>query len=80
MKHLDKHQILCENQHGFRRNYSCETQLVNTMQDIASELDQKHQVNMIIMDFAKAFDKVPHQRLLLKMSRYGIRGKILKWT
>lgn len=80
MKHLDKHNILCENQHGFRRNHSCETQLINTIQDIAMALDQKNQVDMIIMDFAKAFDKVPHRRLLLKMNRYGIRGKVLKWT
>ncbi|XP_072022667.1 uncharacterized protein [Amphiura filiformis] len=80
MQHLDTYNILCENQHGFRRNHSCETQLINTIQDIALQLDQKQQVDMIIMDFAKAFDKVPHQRLLLKMSRYGIRGKTLKWT
>ncbi|PIK40942.1 putative RNA-directed DNA polymerase from mobile element jockey-like [Apostichopus japonicus] len=32
------------------------------------------------MDFAKAFDKVPHRRLLLKLDRYGIRGKALNWT
>lgn len=80
MKHLDKHQILCENQHGFRRNHSCETQLINTTHEIACLLDQKHQVDMIIMDFAKAFDKVPHRRLLLKLDRYGIRGKALNWT
>ena len=80
MKHLDKYNILCANQHGFRRNHSCETQLINTIHEIASLVDQRHQVDMIIMDFAKAFDKVPHQRLLLKLARYGIRGKALKWT
>ena len=80
MKHLDKYNILCANQHGFRRNHSCETQLINTIHEIASLVDQRHQVDMIIMDFAKAFDKVPHQRLLLKLARYGIRGKALRWT
>ena len=31
------------------------------------------------MDFAKAFDKVPHQRLLNKLTAYGIEGKLLNW-
>ena len=42
-------------------------------------VDKKQQVDVIIMDFQKAFDKVPHQRLLLKLKRYGIRGKTHKW-
>ena len=50
----------------FEKNHSCETQLINTIQDIALLLDQKHQVDIIIMDFAKAFDKVPHNRLLIR--------------
>jgi hypothetical protein len=42
-------------------------------------IDQKHQVDVIIMDFEKAFDKVPHRRLLMKMANYGICGKALNW-
>ena len=79
MNHLDSHQILCHQQHGFRKSHSCETQLIATIQDIAVNLDQRTQTDMIIMDFSKAFDKVPHQRLLLKLWRYGIRGKTHKW-
>ncbi len=79
MHHLDQHNILCNEQHGFRRGHSCETQLISTVHDIASELDKKHQIDMIVMDFQKAFDKVPHKRLILKLNRYGIRGKTLNW-
>ena len=79
MTHLDTHSILCSQQHGFRKGHSCETQLLSTIQDIAQAVDKKQQVDVIIMDFQKAFDKVPHQRLLLKLKRYGIRGKTHKW-
>jgi hypothetical protein len=79
MHHLNANEILCEQQHGFRQGHSCETQLISTIQDIALELDNRKQIDIIIMDFTKAFDKVPHRRLLLKLWRYGIRGKIHKW-
>ena len=79
MSHLDTHNILCNQQHGFRKKHSCETQLLSTVHDISHELDQKRQVDVIIMDFQKAFDKVPHRRLLIKLWRYGIRGKAHKW-
>ena len=68
MKHLDKYNILFANQHGFCRNHSCETELINTIHELASLVDQRHQVDMIIIDFGKAFYKVPHQRLLLKLA------------
>ena len=79
MDHLDVHSILSELQHGFRKRHSCETQLLTALNDIALDLDHRQQVDVIIMDFQKAFDKVPHRRLLLKFRRYGIRGEILKW-
>ena len=66
--------ILCPQQHGFRKGHSCETQLICTIQDVAADLDKKKQTDMIIIDFTKAFDKVPHNRLLMKLNRYGIRG------
>ena len=79
MSHLDDHNVLCPQQHGFRKGHSCETQLIGTIQDVAADLDNKKQTDMIIMDFAKAFDKVPHNRLLIKLNRYGIRGRTLNW-
>ena len=78
MKHLDAHKV-CSEQHGFRKGLSCGTQLISAVHDITTELDNKQQVDMVVMDFQKAFDKVPHQRLLIKLQRYGIRGKTLNW-
>ena len=71
--------LLVDCQHGFRSQRSCETQLVQFENDIFSNLDgavnHRHkQADLILMDFAKAFDKVPHRRLLHKMGYYGIRG------
>ena len=42
-------------------------------------IDRGDSVDVIYLDFAKAFDKVPHQKLLAKLHGYGIRGKIYKW-
>ena len=81
MKHLDKFDIITDKQHGFRRRRSCETQLIATIEGIASKLRTgKDQVDIILLDFAKAFDKVPHIRLLRKLDFYGIRGGTLSWT
>ena len=82
-KHLALDSILADCQHGFRSQRSCETQLDQIVHDIISNLDgavnRGHkQTDLIIMDFAKAFDKVPHRRLLHKLD-YGIRGSTHKW-
>ena len=83
-KHLALDSILADCQHGFRSRRSCETQLVQFVHDIISNLDgamnRGHkQTDLIIMDFAKAFDKVPHRRLLHKLDYYRIRGSTHKW-
>ena len=83
-KHLALDSILADCQHGFRSQRSCEIQLVQFVHDIISNLDgamnQGHkQTDLIIMDFAKAFVKVPNRRLLHKLDYYGIRGSTHKW-
>ena len=79
MKHFDKHKILCDNQHGFRKKRSCETQLLSTVQEIASSTAKGKQVDVILLDFEKAFDKVTHSRLLYKLDHYGVRDNTKKW-
>ena len=80
MKHLNSHKILTPSQQGFRSKRSCETRLIVTIQGIAKYLKTgKDQVDVILLDFAKAFDKVPFQRLLLKSSFYGLRDNTLQW-
>ena len=61
MNHLNNNNILIENQHGFRANHSCVTQLLTLTEDISYALDHRKQVDVILLDFAKAFDTVPHQ-------------------
>ena len=56
MDHFDKYSILTDKQHGFRRKHSCESQLIFTVHDLAKSLDSRSQIDMVIMDFSKAFD------------------------
>ena len=76
MKHLELNNILHPLQHGFRKKYSCETQLLSLFQDLASNPSQ---IDLIIMDFSKAFDKAPHRRLDYKLDWYGIKGNTREW-
>ena len=78
-KHLDLHNILVANQHGFRAQRSCETQLVEFLHELHTSLGAKAQVDAVVMDFSKAFDKVAHNRLIFKLSGYGIQGRNLRW-
>ena len=55
------------------------TQLLLTIEDLGKNLDEGYEVDLQIFDFSKAFDKVPHQRLLSKLNYYGIQGKTLAW-
>ena len=50
-------------------------QMITLVHELADSLDNSRQVDMIILDFSKAFDRVPHQRLLKKLHYYGVRGQ-----
>jgi len=78
-QHLDDRNILCDNQNGFRKGRSCESQLITTVDDFLQNLNLGLQTDVLLLDFKKAFDKVPHQRLCYKLSHYGIRGATLEW-
>ena len=79
MDHLDEHDILTNAQHGFRKQRSCTTQLILTIQDLAKSVDDREQVDVILLDFSKAFDRVPHMRLLHKLKFYGIADNTHAW-
>ena len=79
MRHFDEHSILVDCQHGFRKRRSCETQLLSLTQELHEHLEGKGQIDMVVLDFSKAFDKVPHQRLMAKLWNYGIRGRTHAW-
>jgi hypothetical protein len=79
LNHLENNSLLYDVQHGFRHSRSCETQLLSFVQELAANADNNIQTDLIIMDFAKSFDKVPHQRLLCKLKFYGIKNETLSW-
>ena len=76
---IEKNQLLCDNQHGFRSGRSCLTQLLSHVDDIVQGLVNNADTDAIYLDFAKAFDKVDHRLLLLKMKRMGFHEKLIKW-
>ena len=78
MNHLDSNNILYKFQYSFRNGRSCETQLLQLYQDLSFSVFKKLHTDVAVMDFAKAFDTVPHCRLLYKLDHYGIRGKANK--
>ena len=79
LDHLDRNNMLTSLNHGFRSGYSCETQLVTTVHDLLGKFDSGSQIDIIILDFSKAFDTVPHSTLLHKMKLYGVDGNINAW-
>ena len=71
--------ILLDAHHGFRKKHSCETRLITIIEDMTCNLSNGTQIDAVFLDFAKAFNKVPHQRLLLKLEYYDIRSNTLQW-
>ena len=79
VNHLERYDLIRQSQHGFRKGYSCTSNLLSFLETVTASVDAKQQVDTIYLDFAKAFDKVPHQRLLLKLRAHGIDGAVCEW-
>ena len=79
MKHLHTHKILTDSQHDFRAKRSCETQLILTLEDILKTTSKGKQIDIALLDFSKAFDKVSHQRVNNELIVCGIRDNTLNW-
>ena len=76
---LEKQGLFHKDQHGFRYGLSCCTQLLEVMEVWTRWFDLGLPWDAIYTDFSKAFDSVPHERLLRKVEAYGIQGNLLKW-
>ena len=79
MRHFESYNILTNYQHGFRKARSCESQLLITVDKIIHNLDNGLQTDLILLDFSKAFDKVPHLCLLHKFKNCGLHGSLHTW-
>ena len=78
--HLEDFNLFSENQHGFRRHLSCESQLIMLCQDTMSSVDHRNSVDLVFIDFSKAFDKVPHDQLIHKLEMYNLDQKVIRWV
>jgi len=78
--HLDQYQLIESSQHGFSRGRSCLSNLLDFFEVVTRDLDEGKNVDLIYLDFSKAFDKVPFRRLFEKLKSHGIGGSILNWV
>ena len=76
---LIKHKLINPSQHGFLKARSCLTNLFCFFEEITKWVDKWSPVDVIYLDFQKAFDKVPHQRLILKLKSHGMGNTIINW-
>ena len=79
IRHLNNNNLIRPSQHGFLPNKSCATNLLTFLERSTSEVDQGNSVDVLYLDYAKAFDKVPHKKLLAKIEALKVNGKILGW-
>ena len=75
--HLKENKLIHDSQHGFMKNRSCLTNLLQFLETVTDYIDKGYPVNVIYLDFQKAFDNVPHRRLIHKLTTHGIGGKVL---
>ena len=79
MTHMRAENLLSSKQYGFINGRSTTTQLLSYLDKCIDTIVSGGIVDTIYFDFAKAFDSVPHERLLGKLKSYGINGKVLEW-
>jgi len=71
--------VISNRQYGYVKGRSTALQLLQILDKWINCLENGGQIDAVYTDFEKAFDKVPHNRLILKLSSYGISKTIIKW-
>ena len=79
IKHLAENKLIVLSQHGFTAHRSCLTNLLEYLETLTHLVDEGHCIDIVYLDFSKAFDKVPHVRLLNVIHAHGIDGLVLNW-
>ena len=74
-KHLDEHKLIRRSQHGFSEGKFCLTSLLSFYRKVFETIDKGDEYDIVYLDCSKAFDRVPHRRLLSKVKAHGIGGK-----
>ena len=78
-EHLESSDRIGPSQHGFIKGKSFLTNLLEFFEDVTSRVDKGEPVDVVHLDFQKAFDKVPHKRLVSKVKAHGIGDNVLTW-
>ena len=76
---LIKHKLINPSQHGFLKAKSCLTNVLCLLEEITKWVYDGSPVDVLYLDFQKAFDKVPHQRLIRKLKLHGMGNSIINW-
>ncbi|CAM5088467.1 unnamed protein product [Eretmochelys imbricata] len=80
LKHLDERKVIRNNQHGFTKGKSCLTNLIAFYDEITGSVDEGKAVDVLFLDFSKAFDTVSHSILVSKLKKYGLDGCTTRWV
>ena len=78
-QHLSANNILLHSKHGFREKLPSLTQLITSCRDWATNIQSRGQVDVVFLDFSKAFDKVPYRRLYVLLLFNGINASTMTW-
>ncbi|CAM4565967.1 unnamed protein product [Caretta caretta] len=78
-KHLEERKVIRNSQHGFTKGKSCLTNLIAFSDEITGSVDEGKAVNVVFLDFSKAFDKVSHSILASKLKKYGLNEWTVRW-
>ena len=78
--YLESNNLIKDSQHGFTAGRSCTTNLITFLEEATKTVDSGIPADIFYLDFAKAFDKVPHERLLCKLEAKGVGGALLEWV
>ncbi|XP_071941051.1 uncharacterized protein [Antedon mediterranea] len=79
MDYMESNNLFTKSQHGFRPGRSCNTALLEALNQWTKWLDEGSRFDCVFLDFKKAFDSVPHKRLINKLKAYGIGGNLVQW-
>ncbi|CAM4544601.1 unnamed protein product [Caretta caretta] len=79
LKHLHERKVIRNSQHGFTKGKSCLTNLIAFYDEITGSVDEGKAVDMLFLDFSKAFDTVSHSILASKLKKYGLDEWTIRW-